>query len=779
MTNKDNIIVDYQKGLTTEQVNLQIEKGYKNIAQDKITKTKGQIVKDNVCTLFNLLNFGIAIALALVGAWSNMVFILIIITNILIAIIQEFHAKKLVDELSLLSVPSAIVVRDGKEIIIQVEDIVLNDVMVLDSGKQICVDGTVLAGKAEINESLLTGESDPIPKEANDKVLSGSSVISGKCYVQVTHVGNDSYATKLAQETKKMRSVHSELVTSMRKVTKFTSFLIIPLGVILFVQAYFMRDNTIAEAVVSSAAGLLGMLPKGLVLLISIGLAVGVGKLAKAKVLVQELFSLETLAHVDVLCLDKTGTITEGRMKVEGIYPLMEDVDYETVIGSFLNHTDDNNATFQALNEYFEKNNKYEPLDKVPFSSQRKWSAMKFEEGGTFVIGAPEKLTDKPLPQSLADEILNGKRVLLAGFTSEEVKADTPLSNVTPFLGIVISDPVRANAKQTMDYFKREGVKIKIISGDNPVTVSSIAKEAGVEDYASYVDMSSIDKNASVDDLVDKYSVFGRVSPEQKRQIVTALKKKGHSVAMTGDGVNDLLALKEADCSIAIGEGSDAARQTAQLVLLNSDFSSLIQVLSEGRRVVNNITRVASVFFIKTIYSVILAFLCIIGNFAFPFVPIQITLIDAAIEGYPAFFTSFEADNRKITGKFLPTVLLRALPNALTIILGIIIVSVTASKVQIPEAEVQTVMYFIVGFVSILGVIKSSIPFNKLRVFLCTSMTVGYFAAIYIFNKLLHVTLPGKTSLMYFAVLAVVAVVVERILSIVINKVAEKKSLKR
>ena len=379
MTDKNKIIVDYQKGLTTEQVNEQIEKGYKNIAQDKITKTKSQIITDNVFTLFNLLNFMIAVALALVGAFSNMIFILIIITNILIAIIQELHAKKLVDELSLLSAPSAMVVRNGVEQNIPVEDIVKDDVMILDSGKQICVDGVVLSGKAEINESLLTGESDPIPKDIGDTVLSGSSVISGKCYVQVTHVGNESYATKLAQETKKMRAVHSELVTSMQKVTKFTSFLIIPLGILLFVQAYFVRNNSIADAVVSSSAGLLGMLPKGLMLLISISLAVGVGKLAKAKVLVQELFSLETLAHVDVLCLDKTGTITEGKMKVESVYPLMQDIDYETVMGSFLTYSDDNNATFQALKEYFKQNDTYKPIDKVPFSSQRKWSFQKKE----------------------------------------------------------------------------------------------------------------------------------------------------------------------------------------------------------------------------------------------------------------------------------------------------------------------------------------------------------------------------------------------------------------
>ena len=774
MTDKNKIIVDYQKGLTTEQVNEQIEKGYKNIAQDKITKTKSQIITDNVFTLFNLLNFMIAVALALVGAFSNMIFILIIITNILIAIIQELHAKKLVDELSLLSAPSAMVVRNGVEQNIPVEDIVKDDVMILDSGKQICVDGVVLSGKAEINESLLTGESDPIPKDIGDTVLSGSSVISGKCYVQVTHVGNESYATKLAQETKKMRTVHSELVTSMQKVTKFTSFLIIPLGILLFVQAYFVRNNSIADAVVSSSAGLLGMLPKGLMLLISISLAVGVGKLAKAKVLVQELFSLETLAHVDVLCLDKTGTITEGKMKVESVYPLMQDIDYETVMGSFLTYSDDNNATFQALKEYFKQNDTYKPIDKVPFSSQRKWSAMKFSEEGTFVIGAPEKLTDKPLPEELANEIASGKRVLLAGFTSEEVSADKPLSNVVSCIGIVISDPVRANARKTMDYFRREGVQIKIISGDNPVTVSSIAKEAGVEDYASYIDMSRIDKDTNMDELVDKHSVFGRVSPEQKRQIVMSLKKKGHSVAMTGDGVNDLLALKEADCSIAIGEGSDAARQTAQLVLLNSDFSSLIQVLAEGRRVVNNITRVAGVFFIKTIYSVILAFLCVFGNFAFPFIPTQITLIDAAIEGYPAFFTSFEADNRKVKGKFLSTVLLRALPNALTIILAIIAVSCMWKQVGIPQEEVQTVMYFMVGFVSVLGVIKSSVPFNKLRVFLCVSMTVGYYAAIYLFHSLLHVTLPGKTSLTYIAILAVCAIVVERIISVIVNGIACK-----
>ena len=658
-------------GLTAEQVKCRKEEGRQNILPEKVTKSTGQILKDNICTMFNLFNVLIAIALALIGAWSNMLFILIIALNTLIGIVQELHAKKLVDRLSILSMPTARVVRDGQAFEVPLQELVEEDVVELEAGKQVCSDSLILAGEVEVNESLLTGESDPVSKSPGDHLLSGSFIVSGKCWSCVDHVGSENYAAKIAGAAKKLRGVNSELLSSMRKVTRLTGFLIPPLGILLFLEAFFLRGDTINHAVITTEAGLLGMLPKGLVLLISISLAAGIITLSKKRVLVQELFALETLAHVDTLCLDKTGTLTQGKMQVEQVMvtELGRRIDFEKLMGAFLQSTDDNNTTFQALNAYFEKNTEYVPEKRIPFSSERKWSAARFKDAGYFIVGAPERLGASKLKESLQREVQAGKRVLMAGITQDAVYPDGPLPKVQELAFIVISDPIRPNAAETLSYFQREGVALKLISGDNPVTVSALAKQAGFPAAERYIDMSQVEDPAEIEKAAQSYSVFGRVSPLQKKQLVQALQKNGHSVAMTGDGVNDLLALREADCSIAVAEGSDAARQVSQVVLLDSDFSSLPAVLSEGRRVVNNITRVAGVFFVKTIYSVLLSVVCLIFNLPFPLVPIQVTLIDLLIEGYPAFFMSFEPDNRKTTKRFLPSVMSRAFPNAVAILL--------------------------------------------------------------------------------------------------------------
>lgn len=776
MEDKQRLHPCAKTGLTSQQVADQKAKGLKNEETKKISKSTGQIIRENVCTLFNLFNLIIAIALACVGAFSNLLFIVIIIANILIAVIQELRAKKLVDQLSLLSMPHARVIRDGKEQQIMVEDLVLDDVICLYAGQQICADAIILEGEAEINESLLTGESDPVNKTSGDHVLSGSFVISGKCYAQVEHIGNDNYATHIANEAKKMKRIHSELMTSMKKVTRFTGFLIIPLGVALFLEAFFLRGENSASSVISTAAGLLGMLPKGLVLLISISLAVGVGRLAKRKVLVQELYSLETLAHVDVLCLDKTGTITEGNMKVETVYDLTtKDIPwYADAIGSFLHYTDDNNATFKAIADYYSESNRYKPVQKIPFSSQRKWSAMTFEGIGTLVLGAPERLTNTPLPGEIRHEIENGNRVILVGITNDPITSDHPLTGVIPLKAIVITDPIRENAKATFDYFKREGVAIKVISGDNPATVAAIAKKAGLEGAENYIDMSTVQTKDDIAKAAISYSVFGRVSPQQKKMLVEVLQKRGHKVAMTGDGVNDILALREADCSIAIAEGSDAARQVSQLVLLNADFSSLPYVLQEGRRVVNNITRVAGVFFVKTIYSVLLSIICVCTNQPFPFLPIQITLIDLAIEGYPAFFMSFEPDGRKVEGRFLPSVFRRAIPNAVATTIGVVALFIIAPLFGISPEQTNTIMYLLVGFVGIAAVFKACWSFNLLRGFLFLTMTVGYFVAAFLFKGLLHLQVPSGKALLIFAIAAVGSVIVERVAALITNACLKK-----
>ena len=565
-------------GLTSKEVEERRKRGEGGTAAEKITKTKGQIVRENVFTLFNFLNFLIVALLFAVGAYSNMLFICIIILNIVIGIFQELKAKKLVDELSILNRPTVRVKRDGKEKKISLDEIVRDDLMILESGDQICSDAVVADGTLEVNESLLTGESDAIPKEKGEGLYSGSFVISGRAYAKVVHVGKENYAAKLADEVKKEKKVHSELLGSMRRVTHFTSFLIIPLGILLFLEAFLLRQASLEEAVVSSAAGLLGMLPKGLVLLISVSLAAGVIRLSRMKILVQNIYSLETLAHIDTLCLDKTGTITDGRLRVCRLYDNMEtglpisENKADALIQSYMAASDDNNATFQAPKQRFAPLEIYRSVSKIPFSSKRKWGCVSFENEGSIFIGAPEKLFPR-LPEKLEQELEKGRRAVVIGYFEGHWENTQELPEKLRLLySVILEDNIRQGAAKTLEFFHSEGVDVKIISGDHLKTVSMIAKQAGLRRWMDAVDLSRQGEEPDYDELTEKYAVFARVTPAQKKELVLALKRRGHQVAMTGDGVNDLLALKEADCSIAVADGSDASRQLSQLVLLDSDL---------------------------------------------------------------------------------------------------------------------------------------------------------------------------------------------------------------
>lgn len=727
-------------GLTKMQVEQKRASGQGSQTPPPITKSVKTIIKENVCTLFNLLNFVIAILLFIAGAYSNMLFIGIIILNIMIGIFQELKAKKLVDELSILNRPSVQVIRDGKEETVEMSEIVKDDIIVLKSGDQICNDAKVIEGTLEMNESLLTGESDAIVKRKGNTLLSGSSVISGKALAKVIHAGNDNYATKLVNEVKAEKRIHSELLDSMRKVTHFTSFLIVPLGVLLFVEAMVLRNMTYQNAVVTSAAALLGMLPKGLVLLISVSLATGVIRLAKMKILVQNIYSLETLAHVDTLCLDKTGTITDGKMKVYDKIKLsdFDQTKIEKLIQSYMASSDDTNATFEALGQIFKKKSNYQEVAKIAFSSARKWGSISFKDQGTIVIGAPDKVLDI-IPESLKSEMEHGKRVVVIGYYDQIWEDVNCLPhNIKPLYGVILEDNIRKNAKKTLKFFKEQGVDVKIISGDHVKTVSTIAKKAGLDQWEKAVDMSLFEKEPNYKKLVNKYSVFARVTPKQKQELVKALKRQGHQVAMTGDGVNDLLALREADCAIAIADGSDASKQISEVVLLDSDFTNLPQVVMEGRKVVHNVTRTAGVFFIKTIYSVLVSLFCMIANVSFPFIPIQITLVDACIEAYPSFLTILESDTSKIKGSFLKQVLQNAAPFAL-----VISMMLAGFSIKQPFAIMQnhTVMYLLLIMISMTAVIRSCIPMNPLRAFLCITMVVGTFFGLFILPNLFQVTM--------------------------------------
>lgn len=748
----------------------------KNKSKGMATKSTAEIIRDNVCTVFNLLNVIIAVALALVHAWSNLFFIFIIIVNTLIGIYQEIKAKKLVEKLSLLSMPVAHVLRDGRELEVHPDSVEKGDVLLMESGNVICADSRVLSGSAEINESVLTGESRPVLKRAGDDLLSGSSVISGKCRAEVIHTGEENYAAKLVSEVKKYKSANSELMSSMKKVTRITSFFIVPLGIIAFLEALLVRNMTIADAVISSSAGLLGMLPKGLVLLMSVGLAIGVIRLSKKNVLVQELYSLENLAHCDVLCLDKTGTLTVGHMEVEQVIPLgCDKARAQQLLASYVSASEDNNATFCALKEYCAHAAPQRAFAGVPFSSARKWSSVTLENGEYLVLGAYERLGLKgDMPLQFREQMQQGKRVLFAGITRQKPQADGELCAVEPAAAVIIADPLRKNAKDTIAYFERQGVEVKVISGDDPVTASAVAARAGIKNAQRCIDLS----NAAPEDVknaADKYTVFGRVSPEQKKLLVTALQEKGHSVGMTGDGVNDLLAMKQADCSVAIGQGSDAARQTAQLVLLDSDFAVLKDVISEGRRVVNNITKSAGVFFIKTLYSVFITLWCVIFNLPFPFIPIQITLIDLVIEGFPSFFMSLERNDKPVRGKFLPSAIGAALPNAVAVTVCCIVLTMAGTALGIEQSQIGLVTYLTLGAISVMGVVKASLPFNWLRGGLCAVSALGYVGAVAILPNLFKLPArnPGLFSLLRLESSSVLPLIMSILAGIIITLACE------
>lgn len=725
-------------GLSEREARERRERGEYNGIPRQMTKSRGAIVRDNLCTLFNFLNFLIAGLLFAVGAYSNMLFIAIIILNFVIGIWQEFKAKKLVDELSLLNRPRVRIRRENQERTVDMEEIVKDDLLVLESGSQICNDAVVAEGTLEVNEALLTGESDAVVKEKGAFLLSGSFVTAGRAYARVVHVGEDNYAQKLAEEVKREKQAQSELMGSMKRVTGFTSFLILPLGVLLFLEALFLRAAPVDEAVVSSAAALLGMLPKGLALLISVSLAAGVIRLAKRKILVQNLYSLETLAHVDTLCLDKTGTLTDGNLKVRSILPLtiLPHGEARRLASAYMAACEDQNATFRALKEAFKAEASYAPICKIPFSSRRKWGSVSFREAGTVFVGAPDRLMEE-IPENLMREMEKGCRLVAVSRVDGDWKNREELPDrLQPLYAVVLEDAIRPRVKETLEFFQREGVEVKVISGDHVATVSRIAERAGLLNWQEAVDLSTIEGELDYDGLSRKYAVFARATPRQKQELVKALKRQNRQVAMTGDGVNDLLALREADCSIAVADGSDASRQISQVVLLDSDFTHLPQAVMEGRRVVHNVTRTAQVFFIKTIYSVLVSLFCLAANQAFPFIPIQITLVDAFIEAYPAFLSIMEADTERIEGRFLPTALRPAVPFGFTVTGMITVVSLSA-PFSLPEK--QTVMYLLLIWISMAAVVKSCIPFRLLRVFICVTMAGGILVVLVLLPSLFHV----------------------------------------
>ena len=783
-------------GLTDEQVNERIEQGKVNADENPNTRTYKQIVRENTLTFFNFLNLVLLVLVLLVGSYKNAFFVCIIIINTLIGIAQEIRAKKTIDKLAILTAKKSIVIREGKKWTVPTEELVLDDLVCLKTGDQVPADAKVLEGSVEVNESLLTGESDNLPKNVGDELFSGSFVTAGEACCQIIHVGKDNYAAQITSEAKEFKRHNSELKNSLNAILKVISIIIVPLGALLFYKQYYIVGNTFKASVVSMVAGVLGMIPEGLVLLTSVALTLGALVLANKKTLVQELYCIETLARVDTLCLDKTGTITEGTMCVERVEPWSESLlrnltedkeepdeggviqeqkiqpenaetqspdtglqtetdqaetidetaalqdihEIEDMMGNLMYVLKDQNATIDALRKRFPTKTSMTPEHIIPFSSDRKYSGAVFEDRGTYLMGAAQFL----FPEG-REEILDvcqryaqeGLRVLTLAHSSQMAEGTELPADLEPVALLLLTDVIREEAPDTLKFFDSQEVDLKVISGDDPVTVSAIAKRAGLKNAESYVDATTLETEEDLEEAVSKYSVFGRVTPQQKKEMVQALQKQGHTVAMTGDGVNDVLALKEADCSIAMAQGSDAAKNIANVVLLDSNFASMPHIVNQGRRVVNNIRTAASMFLIKTMFSVMLSLLTIFFGNTYPFEPIQMSLISACAVGIPTFLLAQENNYDKIDHTFLRHVFLNAFPAAITISSCVFAIMLVCQNVYHSNAMLSTACVLVTGWNYMAALKTVYAPLNTYRKVIIYGMQFIFFAAAVIFQKLL------------------------------------------
>ncbi|HAX07472.1 MAG TPA: ATPase P [Butyrivibrio sp.] len=718
--NVENNINSEFNGLTAAEVNARIEAGKINIADDSSDRTTGKIIRDNLLTYFNLIFLVITVLLCIAGAFRDLTFLPIIIGNILIGIVQELRAKKTLDKMKILNAGHAVVIRDGKRQRVTAEELVIDDLVWLSSGDAICADSVVVSGEITVNESMLTGEADGIVKKENEELLSGSFVVSGEGYARLTRVGNDSYISKLTNEAKALKKgEESEMIRSINMFVKVIGIIIIPMSVILFVQAFVFRNASFRTSITSMVASIIGLIPEGLYLLTTLALAVSMMKLARDKVLLHDMKSIESLARVDVLCVDKTGTITKPEMTVTEIVSC--DDSMNEVFTDYVMSSIDNNATAVALKKYLNDNNvvngKRTASKVYPFNSTVKYGAMAFD-GDFYVLGAPEFIIKTGF-NNLKDEIsqytTKGYRVIVLAKAESLTKDGVIDGEILPLGFVVLANEIRDNAVETFTYFKEQGVAIKVISGDNPATVSEVARQAGIENAEKYVDASTLTDNLMISEAIAKYTVFGRVTPKQKQQFVKALKMQGHTVAMTGDGVNDILALKDADCSVAMASGSEATAQAAQIVLLDSDFSRMPEIVLEGRRVVNNVQRSASLFLVKNIFSLLLTIFSTVLMISYPLMPSQVSLISMFTIGIPGFLLALEPNKSRIKGHFLGNVLLKALPAGLTDFFAVSALVICGHVFNIPSTDIATASTLLIAVVGFMIMIKISHPFNKFK----------------------------------------------------------------
>ena len=788
--NKDSNSINIM-GLTDEEVRQRVEEGLTNRADISTDKTTKEIVISNVFTYFNLIFLVITILLIMVGSFRNLTFLPIIIGNTVIGIVQEIRAKKTLEKMSLLNAPHADVIRNGSVKQISTEELVKDDVILLTAGKQICADAVVISGNIQVNESLLTGEADEVEKTEGSTLMSGSFVVSGECYARLEKVGNESYISKLSLEAKSMGGKEqSEMIRSINLIVKWVGIVIIPIGLILFWQSHFVNGESITKSVTSTVAAIIGMIPEGLYLLTTVALALSTMKLARKKVLLHDMKSIETLARVDVLCVDKTGTITEPDMKLKDIFlcknsgadgtqtALTLD-ELKSLILDYANASVDNNATMLALKAYAadDLTNNTSALHRTAlsqqaFSSSLKYGSVTFSDG-TYLLGAPEFIMHEDFAR-IEEEIIpyadKGDRVLLfARYNGENVENGIN-GSVTPLGFVALANPIRANAVKTFEYFKSQGVAIKVISGDNPRTVSRIAIQAGIESAESFVDAATLDTEDKIADAVNKYTVFGRVTPKQKKQLVKALQAKGHTVAMTGDGVNDILAMKDADCSVAMASGSEAAAQAAQVVLLDSDFAHMPDVVYEGRRVVNNIQRSASLFLVKNIFSLLLSLFSVILMVTYPLEPAQVSLISMFTIGVPGFLLALEPNKDRIKGHFITNVMLKALPGGLTDVIAVGALVVCGEVFCISDASIGTIATLVLSVVGFMILFKISEPLNGMKYAVIIGNIAGLVFSGFFLKKLFALTDLSNICILLMIVFGFAAESLFRNLTLLVEK---------
>ena len=762
-----------ETGLSSAQAQDRMDAGWGNLPIDPPGKTVGQIIKTNIFTYFNMLFFVLAAFVLVFGTWQNAMFLGVVFANIAIGIVQELRSKRTLDKLTLLTAPHGFVIRDGRQRKIPTSEMVRDDIVVFSAGSQIYADAVVVSGECSANEALITGEVDEIKKTPGSELLSGSFVVSGECRARLTQVGADSYANRLTLEAKEAKPPQqSEMMRSLTRLVQVIGIAIIPLGVLMAVKEIVWLGRSVSDGVVATVASLIGMIPEGLYLLTSMALAAGVVRLAQKKTLVHDMGCIETLARVDVLCVDKTGTVTENKLTVEDVVPLcpdrFEEGDIRLIMADYVGAMRADNDTMAALRRYFTGEVKQPAVKAVPFTSAKKFGGVSFHEDETYLLGAPDVLLGERYGKYAAQidaYSAKGCRVLLLALYDGQPDDDSLDAEMLPISLILLSNKIRAEAPDTFKYFAEQGVAIKVISGDNAMAVSEVAKRAGIKGAESYVDARTLETDEDIAAAVEKYTVFGRVTPDQKRRFVRALKAAGHTVAMTGDGVNDVLALKEADCSIAMASGSDAASQVSHIVLLESNFAAMPSVVAEGRRVINNIERSAALFLVKNIFSFSLAVISLIFTLPYPVTSAQMSLVSALTIGAPGFVLAMEPNTARIKGKFLPNVIYRALPGGLTDLILVLGVILFCMVFKVGENMMSTVCAIILNIVGLMVVHYTCKPYNLLRKAMMIGLTVAFVFCVLLLPQLFTLTsldLPGAMILVVFALLSAPALMVIR-----------------